>query len=256
MTFAVRWWCLWSHVVPIFSSASRPVCSTFQPPPSSFSPQEDRNRSSLLQDAVDHFNAALKNHTTLTLGVMIASDMASVFGTYGLLQLSGVTISPEFALAFACSRPLRRLRMPLDVAAAACISKMFPELTKVKVSSLIPSRLPASGAAAAPSILQKGLSGVTTVMDKYGACYMIGARFMGLTVVTSIYMALLQGVDILPILNQYGMGDVGSAIGTWAAAVTLSSVFYPATLGMVGYVVPVVAKVTKLTAPSDSAKNM
>ncbi|RHY21676.1 hypothetical protein DYB25_002613 [Aphanomyces astaci] len=238
----------------IFSSASRPILSSFQPPPSSFSPQEDHKPPSLLQDAVDHFNVALKDHTILTFGVMIASEMTFVFGTYTLLQLSGVAISPEFALAYAASRPFRRLRMPLDLAAAAFLAKYFPELTKVKVSTLMPSLPPSSDPASSASLLQRGLSEMNTVMDKYGACYMIGSRLVGLTVVSALYAALLQGLDILPILTRYGMGDIGSAVGTWAAAVTLSSVFYPVTLGMVGYVVPVVAKLTttKATPPNDT----
>ncbi|CAK4075051.1 unnamed protein product [Aphanomyces euteiches] len=223
----------------IFCSATRPALSSFQPPPSSFSP-EDPNPT-MLKDAVNHFNAALKDHTAITFGVMITSDMTAVFGTYALLQAAGVTISPEFALAFAASRPLRRLRMPLDIAAAAFLSKYFPELTQVKVSSLMPALPPTDNAN--PSLIQRGLSGMSSIMDKYGACYMIGSRLMGLTVVSSIYVALLQGVDILPLLNQYGLGDVGSAMGTWAAAVTLSSVFYPVTLGLTGYIVPRVARI-------------
>ncbi|KAH9097607.1 hypothetical protein Ae201684P_001083 [Aphanomyces euteiches] len=188
----------------IFCSATRPALSSFQPPPSSFSPEDP-------------------NPTIL----------------WDLRAPSSVTISPEFALAFAASRPLRRLRMPLDIAAAAFLSKYFPELTQVKVSSLI---LPPTDNAN-PSLIQRGLSGMSSIMDKYGACYMIGSRLMGLTVVSSIYVALLQGVDILPLLNQYGLGDVGSAMGTWAAAVTLSSVFYPVTLGLTGYIVPRVARI-------------
>ncbi|KAF0682823.1 Aste57867_25122 [Aphanomyces stellatus] len=235
------------HTKRIFSSASRPLFSSFQPPPSSFSPKPD---DSLLQDAVDHFNAALKDHTAITFGVMVASDMTAVFSTYALLQLSGVVISPEFALAFAASRPLRRLRMPLDIAAAAFLAKYFPALTTVKISTMMPALPTSDPKAGASSFLHKGLSGISSIMDKYGAAYMMGSRLMGLTVVSSLYLALSQGLDILPILEQYGMGDVGAAVGTWAAAVALSSLFYPITLGATGYIVPVVAKLVKSKPPT------
>jgi hypothetical protein len=83
---------------------------------------------------------------------------------------------------------------------------------------------------------------ITGIVDKYGACYMIGSRLAGLTVVNSLYFALLQGVDIMPYLQQFGVAELGTSVGTWAAAVVMSSLFYPVTLGMTGYVVPMIAK--------------
>ncbi|EQC39905.1 hypothetical protein SDRG_02561 [Saprolegnia diclina VS20] len=194
-------------------------------------------KKSLLQDIVDRLNHSMEHHPQTTMAFVISADMASIFGTYGLLQLSGVVISPEFALAFAASRPLRRLRMPFDLAMAAMLAKIFPPLSRVRVSSMFPT-VPGDQS----SLLHKGMSTMTDIMDKYGACYMIGSRLAGLTVVNSLYFALIQGVDILPYLEQFGFGELGSAMGTWAASVVMASVFYPVTLSVTGYVVPTIAR--------------
>lgn len=53
-----------------------------------------------------------------------------------VLIIVGVEFSPEFALAFAASRPFRRIRLPLDLAAAAAVAKLFPVLSRVKLSEL------------------------------------------------------------------------------------------------------------------------
>ncbi|OQS02534.1 transmembrane protein [Thraustotheca clavata] len=193
-------------------------------------------KKSFLQNIVDRLNYSMENHPQTTISFIIAADLTSMFGTYSLLQLSGVVISPEFALAFAASRPLRRLRMPFDLATAALLSKLFPPLSRVKVSSMFPT-VPQDN-----SLLHKGMSTMTNIMDKYGACYMIGSRLAGLTVVNSLYFAMLQGIDIMPYLEQFGFGELGSAMGTWAASVVLASVFYPITLSVTGYAVPAIAK--------------
>ncbi|OQR94374.1 transmembrane protein [Achlya hypogyna] len=204
-------------------------------------------KKSMLQDVVDRLNYSMANHPQVTMAFVISADMASIFGTYGLLQLSGVVISPEFALAFAASRPLRRLRMPFDLAMAALLSKMFPPLSRVRVSSMFPTVPQDQG------LLHKGMSTMTDIMDKYGACYMIGSRLAGLTVVNSLYFALIQGVDILPYLEQFGFGELGSAMGTWAASVVMASVFYPVTLSATGYVVPGIARALA-AAKANAAK--
>lgn len=48
----------------------------------------------------------------------------------------GMEFSPEFALAFAASRPFRRFRLPLDLAVAAAVSKAVPAFSRVRLSDL------------------------------------------------------------------------------------------------------------------------
>ena len=87
------------------------------------------------------------------------------------------------------------------------------------------------------------------VIDSYGAAYMIGARLMGVSTVTVLYLLLQQGVDLMPILAMLGIEKVGTALGSYAAAVVFGSALYPISLGITGYVVPVVARVRKLVKP-------
>ncbi|KDO23188.1 hypothetical protein SPRG_09996 [Saprolegnia parasitica CBS 223.65] len=163
-------------------------------------------KKTLLQDIVDRLNHSMEHHPQTTMAFVISADMASIFGTY--LGNVGVVISPEFALAFAASRPLRRLRMPFDLAMAAMLSKIFPPLSRVRVSSMFPT-VPGDQS----SLLHKGMSTMTDIMDKYGACYMIGSRLAA----------------------RFGHGHV-------AASVVMASVFYPVTLSVTGYVVPTLAR--------------
>jgi hypothetical protein len=51
-------------------------------------------------------------------------------------RCAGIEFSPEFALAFAASRPFRRIRLPLDLAVAAVVSKAVPAFSKVRLSDL------------------------------------------------------------------------------------------------------------------------
>lgn len=50
--------------------------------------------------------------------------------------MTGIEFSPEFALAFAASRPFRRFRLPLDLVVAAAVSKAFPAFSRVRLSEL------------------------------------------------------------------------------------------------------------------------
>ncbi|GMF49382.1 unnamed protein product [Phytophthora fragariaefolia] len=87
------------------------------------------------------------------------------------------------------------------------------------------------------------------VIDNYGAAYMMGSRLAGVGVVCALYALVKQGVDVMPILAALGVDEVGQALGSYAAAVVFSSAFYPVTLGVSGYVVPVVAKLRRTVTP-------
>lgn len=87
------------------------------------------------------------------------------------------------------------------------------------------------------------------VIDTYGAAYMMGSRLAGVGVVSVLYVLIKQGVDVMPLLAQLGVEGVGTALGSYAAAVVFSSVLYPVTLGAAGYVVPVLAKARNSVMP-------
>lgn len=97
--------------------------------------------------------------------------------------------------------------------------------------------------------MAKAMETAREVIDTYGAAYMMGSRLAGVGVVCALYALIKQGVDLMPIFASLGVKEVGSAFGGYAAAVVLSSSLYPATLGISGYVAPIVAKLRRMVIP-------
>ncbi|KAI9996079.1 hypothetical protein PInf_013257 [Phytophthora infestans] len=218
---------------------------------------EPEPKTALLDRVVDKLNDSIKKHPAETIAVLFASDIGSIGAMYGIISLTGLEFSPEFALAFAASRPFRRFRLPLDLAVAAGAAKVFPALSKVRLSDLtgaLPnycSRANTStvSTASSPGFMTKAMDTAKEVVDSYGAAYLMGSRLAGVGVVCSLYALIKQGVDVMPILASLGMGEVGEALGGYAAAVVFGSAIYPMTLGISGYIVPVVAKLRRTIMP-------
>ncbi|TMW60831.1 hypothetical protein Poli38472_000873 [Pythium oligandrum] len=217
--------------------------------------KQQEDKPGFLDTVVNKLNESIRSHPGETIAVLFASDIGSIGAMYGLLSISGIEFSPEFALAFAASRPFRRVRLPLDIAAAAAVAKIFPAFSRVKLSELMnvmPGRqkaaLEATGATSA-SVMSKSVDKVFGVIDSYGAAYMMGSRLMGVGVVTALYVLIKQGVDVMPILATLGVEEVGTALGSYAAAVVFSSAFYPVTLGVTGYIAPLAAKARRSLLP-------
>ncbi|KAG7394326.1 hypothetical protein PHYBOEH_005371 [Phytophthora boehmeriae] len=210
-------------------------------------------KTSFLDRVVNKLNDSIKKHPGETLAVLFASDIGSIGAMYGLLSVSGIEFSPEFALAFAASRPFRRFRLPLDLAVAAAVSKAFPAFSKVRLSDLtgaLPNQANDSASKVSTlSVVSKAMAKAKEVVDNYGAAYMMGSRLAGVGVVCTLYGLIKQGVDVMPILATLGVDEVGTALGSYAAAVVFSSAFYPVTLGVSAYVVPPVAKLRRTIMP-------
>jgi hypothetical protein len=97
--------------------------------------------------------------------------------------------------------------------------------------------------------MAKTMDKAKEVIDNYGAAYMMGSRIAGVGVVCGLYALIKHGVDIMPMLASLGVDQVGETLGVYAASVVLSSAFYPVTLGVTGYIVPVVAKLRRTVTP-------
>lgn len=100
-----------------------------------------------------------------------------------------------------------------------------------------------------PSLASTTMAKAKEMLDSYGAAYMMGSRIAGVGVVCVLYALIKQGVDVMPFLEKLGVGEVGSAVGVYAASVVFSSAFYPVTLGVTGYVVPTVARLRRTITP-------
>ncbi|CAH0481402.1 unnamed protein product [Peronospora belbahrii] len=211
-------------------------------------------QTAILDRVVDKLNDSIKKHPGETVAVLFASDVLSIGAMYSAITIAGSEFSPEFALAFAASRPFRRFRLPLDLVVATGVAKVFPAFSRVRLSYLsraLPNRASASASTAISKsgIMSKAMDMAKNVIDNYGAAYMMGSRLAGVGVVCTLYALIKQGVDLMPILASFGVEEVGSTLGGYAAAVVLSSSLYPATLGVTGYVAPVVAKLRRKISP-------
>jgi hypothetical protein len=168
---------------------------------------------------------------------LLFCEISSIFATHQLILASGLDIPTSFALGFAVSRPFRRIRLPVELAFAATLKKLVPELAQVRMSTLIGGQVPSvvqANSTVAKIRRWRGTAAIADIIDKYGACYFIGARWTGVISVLLFTGLISNGVDIEPLLQRFGVTPtLGTQLGSWAAAVTLSSFLYPASM-MVG----------------------
>ena len=129
-------------------------------------------------------------------------------------------------------RPLRRFRLPLEIGAAAVLSFYFPSLTRIKVTALsaaLPLTL-RSEFSRKDSYLKTGAQKLGQAIDKFGLSYFLAARWVGVTIVISLYGGICYGMDVTSFMEKtFGSvgADIGGVLGTWAAAVVLTSTVYP-----------------------------
>lgn len=169
---------------------------------------------------------------------MLACEIGSIYSSYLVLQASGLVIPSSFAVGFALSRPLRRLRLPLDLAAAGLLKKAVPALGQLELSELFRGLGRTSSVVSnANQSLGKSfpvwsttMGKLGTMMDDYGASYFFASRWMGALSVLACTGAIeYGGVDVLDSVFDYlGVSKAtGAVLGSWALAVTMSSVLYP-----------------------------
>jgi hypothetical protein len=208
-------------------------------------------------------NDAIANYRVEMIVLYIAADIASISVAYGVIDALGVTGSADLALALGISRLLRRFRMPLDVAVAALLTRVYPPLGMVKVTRLFSSggggassppppaaaaaappaapagagasaaAAPAAAAPAAPTLLERAKA----LADRYGLALLVSQRMLvGLASVGLIYALLRSGVDVqgwlashelLPGAALPGAGATGELAGRYAAAMCLAALGYP-----------------------------
>lgn len=98
--------------------------------------KEQQPKSGILDRVVDKLNDSIKKHPGETIAVLFASDLVSIGAMYSVISMAEMDFSPEFALAFAASRPFRRFRLPLDLVVATGVAKVFPVFSRVRLSEL------------------------------------------------------------------------------------------------------------------------
>ena len=189
-------------------------------------------------------NAAFTDFPRASIACLLAAEMVSIYGVHALLVAAHVPVPAEFAVAFALSRTLRRARLPAELAGAAVLARAMPALRHVRVTALLDA-LPRFRPAAAERLawLRRAGTAVRTTADRYGAAYFVSARYLGVGIVLTLYAAVTAGIDVAPYLERLGASPaLGSALGSWAAAVTLASAVYPFSVIGAAWVAPSVGR--------------
>ncbi|KAJ9446272.1 hypothetical protein DIPPA_35317 [Diplonema papillatum] len=132
-------------------------------------------------------NNVLRRYPT-TAFAYTAAVRYTIFGV-GSVVCSFVGVPTELALGFAVTRPLKRVRLPLDLASAYYLSRLVPTLAKIEISQLLTGGLPQAEQPAfftrekyprLHDLWQRG----GDLIDRYGAAYFVGRDLVGLLVVT------------------------------------------------------------------------
>jgi hypothetical protein len=203
---------------------------------------------------------------------MMATDMATIGAAYAALTTARIAVPADFAAAYVLTRPLKRPRLPLELACAAGLVRVAPWLGHVRVTRIITNLLP-GGAASAPSsgpadlgtagsasapaspgVLARVMRGGVGLIDRYGLAYQLGARVVGLSVLLGTFSALRAGVDVQGwLMETWGVSPgTGEAVGTWAAAVAASSAAYPASIAVAAQLSPHLARLFPALARSSA----
>eukprot|EP01061_Rhynchopus_euleeides_P039375 TRINITY_DN67586_c0_g1_i1.p1 TRINITY_DN67586_c0_g1~~TRINITY_DN67586_c0_g1_i1.p1 ORF type:complete len:229 (+),score=40.06 TRINITY_DN67586_c0_g1_i1:44-730(+) len=135
-----------------------------------------------------------------------------IAGARGLLFAAGSTVCKyagvphEFALAFAVTRPLKKVRLPLDLGGAVCLAKMVPRLKEIEMSRVIS---PGASTEETEKVQNKFAERYpraaamwktsADLVDHYGAAYFIARDMVGLSIM--FVVSMLLSVDPLSITS-------------------------------------------------------
>lgn len=203
---------------------------------------------------VKRLNHSFSKHSLEAIGCLLALEITSIYGTHTCISAFGLApiFTSEFAFAFALARPLRRVRFPLDVTGAAVLRRLAPSLGEVKLLPLLNALPNNFRTMFNEKVLKKqgprakaAKEKLVSALDNYGAAYLLSQRWTGSAVVFAIYGMLHLGVDVSSYIHSLGLASFetsANVLGTWAGAVIISSVFYPATVMGGGFLAPKVAK--------------
>ena len=147
-------------------------------------PDSGRAAWPLLGALTSQANQALEKNPRISAATLLAAEMTSVYGTYSALGAAGIVFPAEFALAFALNRPLRRLRLPLDLAVSAAVARAVPPLRTVRRSALsrglppLPAALQSWMAKTRARALMDRTAArtgakISSLLDRYGLAYLL-----------------------------------------------------------------------------------
>ena len=107
---------------------------------------EPEPESPLVRD----INKAMAEMPFSCIGYVMACRYAVFFPVVGLVKALSLPVPTELALAYVLTRPLVKLRFPVELGVAALLAKAVPALTQVKVSALLGLLPPPSAHSSGP----------------------------------------------------------------------------------------------------------
>lgn len=180
----------------------------------------------------ERLNEVWAKHVALSGGILVVGDIITVSGFSALFAATDFTFGASFATAFAIQKLLTIPRLALAVPVSVAIGRWFPGLKSITLDL---NRLKEENE-------KQGKPGPRSVprhFAQYGMAYIIAARFVSSLTTVAIYLALESQVDVeawlktllpknvdgLPLLE--GSMGVSKVLGTLAAAVSVSCLFFP-----------------------------
>ena len=213
---------------------------------------------------VSLMNEGLDTDPGWTLAAFFMCDLGSAMVLFALYTVAQVSVDADFVLAYALAKgPLRAPRLALDAVVAADMTRRWPQLARVRVTSLIDAGTDAlarfkrvwrsdaeessaggtAGSSAgvthetgAESSKKSGAGAklaaeARSLTDKYGLAYMAAKNIIGPVTMVIFYVALKSGIDVQALLeralgsavNTSGAGGAAATAGAAAGRVCLSS---------------------------------
>ena len=197
-------------------------------------------------------NEGLDSDPAWTLAAFFICDLGSAMVLFALYTVAQVNVDADFVLAYALAKgPLRAPRLALDAVVAADMTRRWPQLARVRVTSLIDAGTDAlarfkrfvdakaggrsdseeepGGTAAVETGAESSQSDAKqsagaklaaearSLTDKYGLAYMAAKNIIGPVTMVIFYVALKSGIDVQALLER-ALGSAATEGGAAAAA--------------------------------------
>lgn len=203
------------------------------------------------------WNETLVRRPTAMIIFFSSTCTLSWISVFSALSMSSyataVVAAPDFAIGWFVMRMTSRLRMPLNLALAAPMSRFFPALSELKVSPLLSVFAADEESAAkmkaarekletspqltefAQRCVKKSFSGfsrftawVEGPIDKYGLSYFLSSKVTNVSTLTGATYLSMQGMDLPNLLTSWGLsGDLQADSGLLACTAALNVMFTP-----------------------------
>jgi hypothetical protein len=223
-----------------------------QPLPPVQGPGEGAEEEKDVPEWVQKFNDNMSQNMAVTVPLFLVVRngtwyaLAFMYGNY-------FSVGPEFAVAYLLVKLTGKFRRPVDIGLAAILSKAFPVLGQVKVSTLFAA--PPQDEAMKKTGMGKVMAWVSAPMDKYGFSFYIACKLTGFVSIAGIAMAIRHGLDISSALTYFGVPDIiQDASAAFGVATLTNIILIPAHFALVATLAPIISARVKKYNTEDKFK--